>query len=162
MLKFFRLFRSQYVGFWVLGLALFALQEVPDMIMPFLHLENNPIMNMQESSNVLNMAEKILGSLCIATMIFVVSDKTTIWKTTDKRTIFLWCVIGVLLLNYFGWTLYFMGLQSKFVMMFFIVMLPPLFYVFVGLWRDNLLLAVLGCVFEVVHFTHVLGNLTLK
>ena len=67
--------------------------------------------------------------------------------------------VGVLLLNFFGWGLYFGGNQSVFVMMLFIVVMPPLYYVAIGLWRRNVLLTAVGVVFLVVHFLHVYGNL---
>jgi hypothetical protein len=44
-------------------------------------------------------------------------------------------------------------------MMFFIVLMPPLYYVAIGLWRRNVLLAAVGVVFLAVHFLHVYGNL---
>ncbi|MBP3880901.1 MAG: hypothetical protein J6E40_01770 [Lachnospiraceae bacterium] len=69
MVRWFKLFDHQYFGFWVLGLVLFAIQEIPYMVM------------------------------------------------------------------------------------------PPLYYVAIGLWRRNVLLAALGVVFLVVHFVHVYGNL---
>ena len=34
MVRWIKLFRDQYLGFWALGLLLFALQEVPYMVMP--------------------------------------------------------------------------------------------------------------------------------
>ena len=71
MLKWIKIFDNQYVGFWVLGLILFLIQEMPYMVMPLFKLETNPIMNMQESSVVLNVCEKILGSSCIAFMTFI-------------------------------------------------------------------------------------------
>ena len=83
MVKWIKLFGNQYLGFWVLGLVLFAIQEIPYMIMPFLKPESNPIMNMQESSVVLNGCEKILGSLCIALMTFVVCDEKKIFSIKD-------------------------------------------------------------------------------
>lgn len=70
MVKWIKLFKNQYLGFWIGGVVLFVLQEVPYLIMPLLKLRTNPIMNMQESSVVLNTCEKILGSLCIALMAF--------------------------------------------------------------------------------------------
>lgn len=160
MFKWIKLFGDQYVGFWILGLALFLIQEIPYMVMPLFKLETNPIMNMQESSVVLNVCEKVLGSLCIALMIFVVCDEKKFFSISDSKELVYFCIaIGVLLLNFFGWFLYFKGYQSIFVMMFFIVMLPPLYYVFVGLWRSNIILSVTGCIFFVVHFIHVYGNL---
>ena len=34
MVRWIKLFGNQYLGFWVLGLVLFALQEIPYMLMP--------------------------------------------------------------------------------------------------------------------------------
>lgn len=163
MVKWIKLFGNQYLGFWVFGLVLFAIQEIPYMIMPLLKLESNPIMNMQESSVVLNTCEKILGSLCIALMTFVVCDEKKLFSIRDTHELLFFGIsMGILLLNFFGWFLYFTGHQSIFVMMFFIVMMPPLYYVCIGLWRSNVILTVTGCVFLVVHFTHVLGNLKMS
>ena len=72
MFRFFKLFGSQYVGFWFIGLLLFAVQEIPYMVMPLFHLKQNPIMNMTETSKALDICEKLLGSLCIALMTFIV------------------------------------------------------------------------------------------
>jgi len=163
MVKWIKLFDNQYLGFWVFGLVLFAIQEIPYMIMPLLKLESNPIMNMQESSVVLNTCEKILGSLCIALMTFVVCDEKKWFSIRDSHELLFFGIsMGILLLNFFGWFLYFTGHQSIFIMMFFIVMMPPLYYVFIGLWRSNVILTVTGCVFLIVHFTHVLGNLKMS
>ena len=163
MVRFFRMFGNQYFGFWVLGLALFAIQEIPYMIMPFLKLDANPIMNMKESSVVLEIFEKILGSLCVALMIFAVHKDSRLFSIADgKEKLFFILSVLVLLLNFVGWAVYFCGHQSVFVMMFFIVLLPPLYYVFIGLWRSNILLTITGSIFLVVHFVHVLGNLTMK
>lgn len=163
MFRFFRLFGNHYLGFWILGLALFAVQEIPYMIMPLFKLETNPIMNMKESSVILDMAEKVLGSLCIAFMMFIVDKNSKLFSVADgKEKLFFILTVLVLLLNYIGWAFYFGGHQSVFVMMFFIVLMPPLYYVFIGLWRNNTVLAVSGGIFLIVHFVHVLGNLRLK
>lgn len=162
MFKFFKLFGNYRFGFWILGLALFVIQEIPYMIMPLFELETNPIMNMKESSAALDIAEKILGSLCIALMIFIVHKDSKLFSLADGREkLFFILTAAVLLLNFIGWAFYFAGHQSVFVMMFFIVVMPPLYYVFIGLWRNNIILTVTGGVFLIVHFVHVLGNLRL-
>lgn len=163
MFRFIKLFGNHYLGFWILGLALFAVQEIPYMIMPLFKLETNPIMNMKESSVILDMAEKVLGSLCIAFMMFIVDKNSKLFSVADgKEKLFFILTVLVLLLNYIGWAFYFGGHQSVFVMMFFIVLMPPLYYVFIGLWRNNTVLAVSGGIFLIVHFVHVWGNLRLK
>lgn len=160
MSKFFKLFGNQYLGFWAFGLLLFAVQEIPYMVMPLFKLQTNPIMSMTESSRVLDMLEKILGSLCIAFMIFIVNKNSNLFLPADgKEKIFFALSAAVLLLNFIGWGIYFSGRQSVFVMMFFIVLMPPLYYFFVGLWRKNILLTVTAIPFLAIHFIHVLGNL---
>lgn len=54
MAKWIKLFDNQYLGFQILGIVLFAMQEIPYMIMPFLKLKSNPIMNMTETSVALD------------------------------------------------------------------------------------------------------------
>lgn len=160
MVRWFRLFGDQYLGFWVLGLVLFALQEIPYLLMPLFHLETNPIMNMTETSAMLDACEKILGSLCIALMVFIVHrDATPFSIANGREKMFFILAMVILLVIFLGWGLYFAGHQSVLVMMFFIVLLPPLYYVAIGLWRQNVPLTVTGTVFLIVHFTHVLGNL---
>ena len=80
MVRWFKLFGDQYLGFWGLGLVLFVLQEVPYIVMPFFPLETNPIMQMTETSAALDLWEKILGSLCIALMIFVVHKDAVLFS----------------------------------------------------------------------------------
>ena len=85
MFKFFRLFGSQYLGFWVLGLLLFAVQEIPYMVMPLFKLQTNPIMNMTESSPILEILEKVLGSLCIAFMLFIVNKDSNLFLPEEGK-----------------------------------------------------------------------------
>ena len=160
MVRWVRIAGNQYLGFWALGLVLFAIQEIPYMLMPLFHLERNPIMNMTETSAALDMCEKILGSLCIALMVFVIHEKAIVFSVSNGREKLFFILAAVILLaNFFGWALYFTGHQSTFVMMLFIVAMPPLYYVAIGFWRQNTPLAVFGAAFLAVHFSHVLGNL---
>lgn len=163
MFRFVKIFGNQYLGFWIFGLILFAVQEIPYMVMPLLKLQSNPIMNMKESSALLDACEKILGSLCIAFMAFIVHKNAELFSITSKNEKVFFCLaVLVLLLNFAGWILYFTGHQGIFVMMLFIVVMPPLYYVFIGLWRNNTILTITGCVFLIIHFCHVLGNLKLE
>ena len=160
MVRWIKLFGNQYFGFWVLGLVLFAIQEIPYMLMPLFHPETNPIMNMTETSAVLDIYEKVLGSLCISLMVFIIHKDAKLFSVSAgwEKLFFILAVI-LLLANFIGWALYFTGHQSILVMMLFIVALPPLYYVAIGLWRQNTPLMICGAIFLAVHFMHVLGNL---
>ena len=160
MVRWFKLFDHQYFGFWALGVVCFAVQEIPYMLMPFLRLETNPIMNMVERSAALDVCEKVLGSLCIALMIFMVHEDAVMFSISEPRErAYFEMALRFLFVNFFGWALYVTGHQSVFIMMLFLVAMPPLYYVAIGLWRKNVLLVGAGAVFLVVHFAHVYGNL---
>ena len=160
MVRWLKICGNQYLGFWVLGLVLFAVQEIPYMLMPIIHPETNPIMNMTEKSAALDIGEKIMGSLCIVLMVFVVHKDAPLFSISDGRERLFFISAAVLILaNFIGWAFYFTGHQSVLIMMAFIVALPPLFYVAVGLWRKNTPLVFTGAVFFIIHFSHVLGNL---
>lgn len=114
MVKWIKIFENQYFGFWMLGLILFAIQEIPYMVMPLFKLETNPIMNMQESSMVLNICEKILGSLCIVFMTFIVHNDATFFSVkSGKELLFFSIAMGIILLNFAGWILYFTGSKKE-------------------------------------------------
>ena len=57
MVRWFRLFGKQYLGLWAPGVLLFALQELPYMLMPLIRLETDPIMNMTETSRAHSLKE---------------------------------------------------------------------------------------------------------
>ena len=160
LFKWCKIAGNQFLGFWALGILLFLLQELPYMVMPLFHLKTNPIMNMQESSTFLNICEKVLGSLCIAIMLFIVQKNMVFFELGNGSQKFGFAAaLSVLLLNFFGWGLYFSGHQSAGIILTFLVVMPPLYYAFIGLWRRNWLLLFMGSLFTVVHFTHVYGNL---
>ncbi|MDO5041481.1 MAG: hypothetical protein Q4D95_05265 [Peptoniphilus sp.] len=160
MVKWFNLFGRQYLGFWSLGLMLFVLQEMPYMIMPLIKIKSNPIMNMKETSPLLNFFEKFLGISCVLVMCFIVKEDLPLFAMGRgvhragfvMAVLFLWAY-------YLGWLLYFRGYQRLWVMLGLLVAMPPLYYASIGLWRENPLLFILGIIFGIVHLLHVHGNL---
>ena len=104
MFRWVKLFGDWYIGFWVIGFFLFALQEIPYMLMPLFKLKSNPIMNMQESSVILDVCEKVTGSLCIIIMTFLVRERVAVFDIGQGvcRLGFVAAVV-VLCLNYLGW-----------------------------------------------------------
>ncbi|RRF89132.1 MAG: hypothetical protein DUD33_08460 [Coriobacteriaceae bacterium] len=134
MLHWARLLGDQYLGLWAPGILLFALQEVPYLLMPLFHLQSNPIMNMPETSPTLDLLEKALGVACIVLMVFVVRGDAMLFSASDTwEKACLALVALTLAANYLGWGLYFTGHQSRLVMMLFLVAMPPLYYAAIGL-----------------------------
>lgn len=160
MFKWFKVVKNQYFGFWAIGLVLFAVQEIPYMIMPALHLSKNPIMEMPTNSLFLDVCEKICGVLCVAVMVLIVHKENKFFSVKSRKEIAFFSVaVGVIVLNFIGWILYFCGLQSVAIMIVFLFALPPLYYLFIGLWRKNYFLVAVGGLFFVVHISNAFVNL---
>ena len=160
MVKWFRITQNQYVGFFALGLALFALQEIPYIIMPFIPFQSNPLMEMQDKSAFLNAIEKLLGVSCIIVMLFIVRGDSK-WFSLDssRETVFFVIAMAAIIGYFIGWIFYFCGFQSLPLILSTLVALPPIYYAFIGLWRRNYILAVLGFVFLLAHISNVWNNL---
>ena len=160
MFKWFKIVKNQYFGLWLIGLALFAIQEIPYMIMPLVPLEANPVMNMPTNSVFLDVCEKILGVLCIVLMLLIVNKDSTLFSLRTKSEIAFFAVAaGLIAANFVGWVLYYCGLQSVAIMIVFIFALPPLYYLFIGLWRKNYFLVSAAGLFFVVHLSNAFVNL---
>ncbi|MCH4201652.1 MAG: hypothetical protein LKF69_01155 [Bacilli bacterium] len=160
MVKWIKLYKNQYLGFFALGVLLFFVQELPYMVMPLFNLTSNPIMEMPEASPFLNGLEKILGILSIAILILIVEKDAKWFSLSSKKELsFFTVAMMMLLINFGGWIFYFAGYQSKALMIVCLVAAVPLYYVFLGLWRKNYVLAITGVLFFIVHVSHVSMNL---
>ena len=130
------------------------------MIMPIIPLETNPIMEMPTNSVFLDVCEKIFGVLSIAVMVLVVNKDNKFFSVKTKNEIAFFSVaVGLIVINFIGWILYFCGFQSVAVMITFIFLLPPLYYLFIGLWRKNYFLVAVAGIFFIVHLSNAFVNL---
>lgn len=160
MFKWFKIVKNQYLGFWFLGLVLFAIQEIPYMIMPLIPLDANPVMEMPTNSVFLDVCEKIFGVLSVAVMVLIVNKDNRFFSVKTKSEIAFFSVAAVIILmNFIGWILYYCGLQSVAIMIVFIFVLPPLYYLFIGLWRKNYFLVAVAVIFFIIHLSNGLVNL---
>lgn len=160
MVRWVKLARNQSLGFFALGLVFFILQELPYIMMPLIPLSANPLMEMQDKSVVLNAFEKVLGVSCIVSMLFLVrNDASWFSLGTPKEKAFFSIAMAAIAGYFIGWIFYFNGFQGLPLIFCLLVALPPVYYSFIGLWRRNYVLAVLGGMFFVAHLSNVWNNL---
>lgn len=130
------------------------------MIMPLIPLQTNPIMNMPTNSVFFDVCEKIFGVLCVAVMVLIVHGDNKLFSiNTKSEIIFFSLASGTLALNFLGWILYFCGIQTVAVMIVFIFTMPPLYYLFIGLWRKNYFLIGISGLFLTIHLSNAFINL---
>jgi len=160
MVKWFNITQNQFFGLFALGIVFFVLQELPYIIMPLVHLQSNPLMEMQDRSAVLNVTEKVLGISCIVVMLFLVRGDAKWFSLSNQKEIAFFAIVMIALAGYYiGWIFYFNGFQSLPLILGLLCALPPIYYAFIGLWRGNYVLAVLGGIFLIVHTSNVWNNL---
>lgn len=154
--KWVKIYKNTWLGLFVLGFLFLFLQEIPYIIMPFINLVNNPLMEMVSTYPILDIIEKILGISIIISMIFIInSDTKEKFFISFKEKIFFAISIALLLGYYIGWIFYFNGFNPLYMILIVLVGFPPLYYTFIGLWRKNYILVILGILFLVFHIANV-------
>ncbi len=160
MIKWKHLFNDYYLGIFLLGIAAILIQELPYIIMPFIELKSNPIMEMKEYSAILNIFEKIFGIFSMVLLVLVVKENDK-WFSVKEITekVFFFIAVALLAVNLITWVFYFNGVQSKPLIIICLFAAVPLYYLFIGLWRKNYLLAISSTLFFIIHTLHGCLNL---
>ena len=156
MIKWIKIYKNTWLGLFTLGFLFFFIQEIPYMIMPFIKLVSNPLMEMVDTYPIFNIFEKVLGISTIISMIFIVNEDVK-WFSLDsvKEKVFFFLSIILLIGYYIGWIFYFNGYQELFLVLITLVGFVPLYYISIGLWRKNYILVFLGILFLFAHIANV-------
>lgn len=156
MIKWIKIYKNMWFGLFALGFVFFFMQEIPYIIMPFVNIANNPLMDMVNTYPVLEKLEKIAGISTIISMLFIINDNTKWFSISSIQEKIFFGISMVLLSGYYlGWIFYFNGYQGLLLVLTMLVALPPLYYAFIGLWRKNYIMFVLGILFLFVHIANV-------
>lgn len=163
MLKFVHLFKNYYLGLSFIGLAAFVIQEIPYIVMPLIKPASNPIMNMPNEIKWIETLQGISGMLSMALLMLIVRDDVKlIPRETGREKIFLFLTILMILINFIGWTLYYMGYRYGWLIAISQFAAVPLYYLFFGLWKSNYLLAGTAVPFFLIHTINGIMNFTVK
>jgi hypothetical protein len=123
------------LGISFIGIAAFVIQEIPYIVMPLIKPASNPIMNMSNEIKWIGTVQGIFGILSMILMI---------------------------LINFIGWILYYMGYQCGWLIIITQFAVVPLYYLFLGLWQRNYLLAGTAVPFFVIHTINGMMNFAVK
>ena len=163
MLKFFHLFKHYYLGLSFIGIAAFVIQEIPYIVMPLIKPASNPIMNMSNEIKWIDTAQGLFGILSMIFLMLIVRDDVKlIPRETDKDKIVLFLTVLMILINFVGWTLYYMGHQFGWLIIISQFAVVPLYYLFFGLWKNNYLLVGAAVPFFVIHTINGIMNFAVK
>ena len=163
MLKLIHLFKNYYFGISFIGIAAFVIQEIPYIVMPMIKPTSNPIMNMQNEIKWIETVQGIFGMLSMILLILIVRDDVKlIPRETTKDKMFLLLTVLMILINFIGWILYYMGHQYGWLIIISQFAAVPLYYLFFGLWKSNYLLVGTAVPFFVIHTINGILNFAVK
>lgn len=163
MLKLIHLFKNYYFGISFIGIAAFVIQEIPYIVMPMIKPTSNPIMNMQNEIKWIETVQGIFGMLSMILLILIVRDDVKlIPRETTKDKMFLLLTVLMILINFIGWILYYMGHQYGWLIIISQFAAVPLYYLFFGLWKSNYLLVGTAVPFFVIHTINGIMNFAVK
>ena len=152
MKKIAHLYKNYYLGISFIGIIAFVIQEIPYMIMPLVKPESNPIMNMQNESQLLQIIQGVLGTLSMVLLMLIVRDDVSFFSIeTSRDKVFFVSTLVMILFNFIGWTLYYTGHQISWVIVISQFAVVPLYYLFFGLWKYNYPLVMTAAMFFAIH-----------
>ncbi len=152
IIKIVHLFKHYYLGFSLIGLAAFIIQELPYMIIPFIHLKSNPIMNMQKEIKWIEITQGILSLLSVILLLLIVRDDAKAFSiATIREKVFFAVTMFMILINFVGWIFYDLGHQYGWLIVITQFAAVPLYYLFFGLWTSNVLLVGSASLFFMIH-----------
>ncbi|MCM1527953.1 MAG: hypothetical protein NC091_11990 [Bacteroides sp.] len=157
------MFKNYYLGISFIGIIAFVIQEIPYMVMPLIKPASNPIMNMQNEISWIEKTQGLFGVLSMVLLILIVRDDNTFLSvTTRKEKVFLTITILMILINFIGWTFYYLGFQYGWLIVISQFAVVPLYYLFFGLWKSNYLLVVTSLAFFIFHTMNGYLNFIVK
>ena len=131
--------------------------------MPMIKPTSNPIMNMQNEIKWIETVQGIFGMLSMILLILIVRDDVKfIPRETTKDKMFLLLTVLMILINFIGWILYYMGHQYGWLIIISQFAAVPLYYLFFGLWKSNYLLVGTAIPFFVIHTINGIMNFAVK
>ena len=163
MLKFTHLFKNYYPGISFIGIVAFVIQEIPYMIMPLIRPVSNPIMNMQNEIKWIETVQGVFGFLSMILLILIVRDDVKFFSvSTTREKVFFCLTILMILINFVGWVLYYMGYQYDWLIVLSQFAVVPLYYLFFGLWKSNYLLVGATVPFFLIHTINGILNFVVR
>lgn len=152
MLRWLHLFKNYYMGLSFVGIIVFVVQEIPYMVMPLIKLQSNPIMDMHNEAAWITGLQTSVGILTMLMLMLTVKDDEYIFSLTATREkISFFFMTMMIVINFIGWGLYYLGHQISWLIVITQFATVPLYYMFYGLWKNNYLIVGSAAVFFVIH-----------
>ena len=112
-------------------------------------------MNMQNEMKWIETIQGILGMLSMIFLMLLVRDDVKLFSiATTKEQVFFAFTVFMILINFVGWTFYYLGYQYGWLIV--------MYYIFFGLWKSNYILVGTAALFFIIHTINGFMNFIIK
>jgi hypothetical protein len=145
--------KNYIFGFSLTGFILYALQLFPNIIWMLAPPTNNVLLKNSSVYPILNIIEQVFGIMTVALLILLINKGG---KSNRK----LYIILAILFLTgyYAAWILYYKGMVSPWLLIIGLAAMPPLYFLFAGLWMRNYVVLIPCVIFGVTHIAITCSN----
>jgi hypothetical protein len=129
-----------------MGLVLYALQLFPNIIWMLSPPTNNVLTKNSSPYQILNIIEQVFGIMTVAVLILLINK-----SGVKNSNLYIGLAILFLVGYYVAWIFYYKGVVSPFLLIAGIAGMPPLYFLFVGLWMNNYVALIPCVIFGITH-----------
>jgi hypothetical protein len=122
------------------------MQLLPNIIWMLTPPANNVLTKNSSPYQILNIIEQVFGIMTVAVLILLINK-----NAERNNTLYLGLAILFLLGYYFAWVFYYRGVVSPWLLIAGIAAMPPLYFIFVGLWMNNYVALIPCVIFGITH-----------
>ncbi|AEG18215.1 hypothetical protein [Methanobacterium paludis] len=140
-------------GFSLMGLILYALQLFPNIIWMLAPPVNNVLTKNSSAYPILNIIERVFGIMTVALLILLINKGGGI-----NSSIYIGLAILFLVGYYIAWIFYYKGVVSPWLLIIGLAAMPPLYFLFVGLWMENYVVLIPCVIFGITHIKITCSN----
>ncbi len=138
--------KNYVLGFSLVGLGLYALQLLPNIIWMVAPPANNVLTKNSSPYPLMNIVEGTFGILTVAVLILILR------KGGQRGNGLFLGLAGLFLLGYYvAWFFYYRGVVAPWLLIGGIAAIPPLYFFFAGLWMKNYVALIPCVIFAAAH-----------
>lgn len=145
--------KNYVFGFSLIGLIFYALQLLPNIIWLLAPPANNVLTKNSSAYPILNIIEQVYGIMTVALLILLINK-----DVGRNSNLYIGLAILFLVGYYIAWIFYYKGVVSPWLLIIGIAAMPPLYFLFVGLWVKNYVVLLPCVIFGVIHITITCSN----
>jgi hypothetical protein len=145
--------KNYVFGFSLTGLILYVLQLFPNIIWMLIPPANNVLVKNSSLYPIFNIIEQVFGIMTVALLILILNK-----KGEKNSGIYIGLAIIFLAGYYISWIFYYQGVVSPWLLIIGLAAMPPLYFLFVGLWMKNYIVILPCIIFEIAHIAITCSN----